>query len=75
MYWLVLDGGLSFWAFSLTALEVTLGLDPESELNEESTPELDDDVDAFGVAGLMPSVALNVGVAGEAMKRPCVAFE
>ena len=52
-----------------------LGLEPESKLKEESTPELDE-VDAFGVTGaivIAADVTLNVGVTGDARYRLCIA--
>ena len=69
---------MSFEVLSLTGFELgTFGLEPVSELSDESMPELDDDgddddVDAFGVTGLIPNVALSNGVTGDDMKRPCV---
>lgn len=68
---------MSFEVLSLAGFELaTLGLEPASELNDESTPELDDDddVDVFGVTGLSPNVAFIIGVAGDDMKRLCVAL-
>jgi hypothetical protein len=64
LYWLVLDGGWSFAVVVDVAVAVG-GLDPdslpESELNDESTPELELEQ---GVDGLELRDVLN-GVAGD----------
>jgi hypothetical protein len=70
LYWLVLEGGCGSdfeldtdFSAAASVLIVSNGLDPESELNEVSTPELDDD-DVLSIAGLKAIEA------GEAMNLP-----